>query len=51
MQPDLSKMIYNEYVMGDVDYYEDREELVWDYHEFYDENDDLVEYDETEADG
>ena len=28
MQADMSNMLYNEYVMGDVDYYEDLEENI-----------------------
>lgn len=28
MQADMSKMLYNEYVMGDYDYYEDHDDIV-----------------------
>ena len=35
MQADMSKMLYNEYVMGERDYYEDREE-------------DIIVYDDSE---
>jgi hypothetical protein len=28
MQVDMSKILYNEYVMGDYDYYEDHDDIV-----------------------
>ena len=28
MQVDMSKILYNEYVMGDLDYYEDHEDIL-----------------------
>lgn len=43
---------HNEYVTGERDYYVDQEEKEWDYHAYYDMNDDLVLFDieESEAD-
>jgi len=51
MMPDMSKMLYNEYVMGDYDYYEDMENEVVVYDdsgEWYNQYTDDI--DESEAD-
>lgn len=51
MQPDMSEMLYNEYVMGDYDYYEDKENDIVVYDdsgEWYNQYNDI---DGSEADG
>lgn len=52
MQPDMSEMLYNEYVMGDRDYYQDIEDEVGVYDdsgEWYNQYTDDI--DASEADG
>lgn len=44
MQPDMTKMLYNEYVMGDRDYYEDIEDEVG----VYDDSGEWYNQDEEE---
>jgi len=50
MFPNLTPTIYNEYVMGEHDYYSEQEMREWMYAEYYNE-DNIVDIDESEADG
>lgn len=44
MQPDMTKMLYNEYVMGDRDYYEDMDNEIG----VYDDSSEWYNQDEEE---
>ena len=49
MQPDMYATLYNEYVTGERDYYNDMEMREWMYAELYNEdNIDDISYDEEE---
>jgi len=45
---DYSNMMYNEYVMGDVNYHEDLMLQEWEYYSLYEENIDEEENPETD---
>ena len=49
MQPDMCDTLYNEYVTGELDYYNDMEMREWMYAELYNE-DNIDDIDDTEAD-
>ncbi len=48
MQPDMYATLYNEYVTGERDYYNDMEMREWMYAELYNE-DNIDDIDEAEA--